>query len=815
MAAHRYWRVSVTSTAEGDGETQIAEIGFLDTVGGSTSTGGGNAISSPSYSGAAAAFDGVFDNLGWGSSTYNVWPQWVGYDFIIQIEILQVDIYASAFNPSSSPGDYTIESSDNGTDWLVEFTISGAAPWSSSELRSHVIGTPAALVGAATVNIQNEVYGVGVAGAAVRNDVFDLGAASLNIENVIYNLDSSSVAIKNKVYSAGVADVGLQSVIARSGVDTASISIRNEVFGVAQAALNIENRINEFTQAGQTSGGYWRAIVSLGGVDMSARIYGAVSVDETEDGARLADFTLLPFSGAIDPYDWIGQSVVIEYAEYNSQGAQQGIDRLFTGIVEEPVYDPVSGLTDFACTDKLQEFLEQQSKAQLDALISGYHSVDIFGETDDLWDYAQQRISTQAISFNLNEYGNFRATPWESGGGKTFGMDSIVHETIALSLIKRRDVTNSININFSYRYARKWQRELSGGWNYPRPFYQYLSEATSLPNRAMVLSALNTGWDIKAISWQKLPPTGQYSNAEGAQTTWGISDELRDSLVFGFSFSASKRWLQDVTEQYSIQVTAPASIEQHGVITNDVNHSIDAPVDDDFERQAQAQTVGISSYSDDSETGEGYGYQPPEVGSTKINDSDYIADPASRDAFDNAVNTAIAQARTRILSSHRSNVAIINTLINSSVNTSKTITIDHDKITAKGKVRRVQHVLNTLTGSAISTIEVALYQPNIAGQGNDAIEPPEAVYSIPDLTTDSLALNSHFGGKTTVQYSPDWTGYIGNWDSREFPSEWYPNEFRVDLPAAQNLARDAQIITPDEPVKYLVAIPQDTLNITA
>ena len=282
--------------------------------------------------------------------------------------------------------------------------------------------------------------------------------------------------------------------------------------------------------------------------------------------------------------------------------------------------------------------------------------------------------------------------------------------------------------------------------------------------------------------------------------------------MWGVNFSVAKRWLQDITETYDIKVVSPASVAKHGELKTDASYALDLEIDEEYETPSQTSTIGIDSQTDDSETGSSFGYKAPELGGTNINGYDNILDPSSRDDFDNAAKTAVAEAKTRIHASHRSNTVVIETLINPTASTSQTLAVNSPEITAKGKVKRVRHVMSNTEGFAFSTIEAAIYQPNVAGQTDDVVA-PLTVNTLPDLSPQGLTLNSHFGGRTTTKYNPDWTGYIGNWSTRTYPSEWYPDEFRVDFPEIEEAARDSAEFT-DAPI-YNVAIPQDTLTINA
>jgi len=656
----------------------------------------------------------------------------------------------------------------------------------------------------------NTIFVPSVISVAVQNVLFKTGTVGAAIQNVLnYRTGAVSMAFRHNVFNVGVVSASIQNNInERTGVVTAAI--QNNVFQPVSLSASIENRLGA-----AALGKIWKAVIVLNGVDMSSRQTGLIEIEIEEDAARIANFQLLPFSGGIDPYDWIGVSVTIDYLTYDSTGAEQSNHRVFTGVVDEPIYNPATRFTSFECTDGQQEFFEQKTKAQIDDVTGGYHSDVVFGETEDLWEYARQRLSTQPASFDFDAYRVGRLTDWQSKAVADLNFDAsnIIHESLGLKLISRRDVVNTVNIKLGYRFGRKWQREIGGSWHYPRPFYQYLSDQTTLPNRGMILGALDSGWDIKSIFFTKLPPSGQFTNTEGSQTTWSITDELRDYLVFGVGFTLAKKWLQDVTEDYQIQVTADASIAKHGVIKADEFYALDEEVEEEFEKVSEPATLSSSSSTDSSiETGKSFGYTEPDLGGVAVGDYDTIIDPADRASFDNAVQTAIAEARTHILKTHRANTVVIQDLLSPTADTDKTASVSTSEVTAKGKIKRVSHRLDTESGEALSTIELSLYQPNSPGQVDDAIAVPEQANTTPSIDTTGISLSTHIGGRTTKKYSEDWTGYIGNWTSaRTFPSEWYPNEFRVDIPAIEDDARDAQTFVASSVIN--TAIPQDILTI--
>lgn len=788
MASATRWRVYVNETVTTDAPWAISEIEFRESVGVSQQATGGSYISSSiDQADLNLVFDGsVGDDVFYTdySLPQDRVPQWIEYQFATAKTIVEVMLGASNFGDEDyMPSDFVIQYY-NGVSWVDAGVFPSEAAWSSNETRVYAVsaGAPSE-TGIVTATFQNVLnYRTGTVLARFTNNLFTVGQVSAQFQNEItYNTDVVTATFENNLY------------------DSSPIT------------ATFENRLQSTAAASS-----WQLSVLLDGVDMSARLSGDVSVTMEEGAARVADFELMPFSGVIDPYSWIGVSVVIEYIELDSGGVELRKNRLFTGEVDLPTYDPLTRFTSFSCTDALQAYFEQNEFADIDLAIGGYYSSVIFSKTDDKWQYAQQRISTQAASFEFDAFNNLVKTDWQPKAVADISFDAsdINHQSLALSLATRRDIVNTINVNFNYRFARKWQREISGLWNYPSPFYIYLTDGTTLPNRSMILSALNSGWSIKSISWVNVPPNGTYQNNAGKSVSYGVSDELRDSLVWGVNFSLAKRWLQDVTESYSIAVTCDASVQKHGVIDVDETYSLDEVVDEDFEETSEADTGNLLSTGRtiSGETSTGAGYKSKEAGGTQINNYDYIIDPAIRTEFDNASKTAIAEAKTHILKTHRNNKVSIKTLLDPLVDLTKTAEITTNEVTAKGKVRFVEHVLNTDTGEAITSIEVAVYQPNIDSQADDAVSVPALADSSVSVSPSGLLLGTYFGGKSSSQpYDPSWTGYIGNYSASEVPSEIYPLEFRVDIPAVEDAARNELTATAISTIN--TAIPQDNLII--
>lgn len=131
MAAHRYWRIYVTSLQGGNVATSVREIQFRETSGGANVATGGTAIASGG-SGVATAFDG---NTGTSFTIGTAAPTWIGYDF----GGTPRDITEFVWNGQSAgnnPSNMVLEWSDDAATWTPSFPAFGITGWVDNEART-------------------------------------------------------------------------------------------------------------------------------------------------------------------------------------------------------------------------------------------------------------------------------------------------------------------------------------------------------------------------------------------------------------------------------------------------------------------------------------------------------------------------------------------------------------------------------------------------------------------------------------------------------------------------------------------------------
>lgn len=140
--AHLYWRLFFPTNFPGEQRTSTAICEMRSTIGGPSVATGGTASASSRLSGtteAANAFDGNV-NSRWESAS-NAGPHWLMYQFAAPVDIVELALRPfGSSSPASPPGNFTLQSSDDGLGWNDVATFENVWPWSGGETRLYQVG---------------------------------------------------------------------------------------------------------------------------------------------------------------------------------------------------------------------------------------------------------------------------------------------------------------------------------------------------------------------------------------------------------------------------------------------------------------------------------------------------------------------------------------------------------------------------------------------------------------------------------------------------------------------------------------------------
>jgi hypothetical protein len=144
MATHRYWRITITQSTSGATNTvSLYEVEMRGVVDGADQCDGGTASASHNDSSSYKLFENnTSEHWSNGAPSATCWFQ---YDFSTgDVEVKQ--LWFLPRYSSQSPKNFTISSSDNGTDWSEEAAWVGITDWSAGVGKTIDIPGPIAIV---------------------------------------------------------------------------------------------------------------------------------------------------------------------------------------------------------------------------------------------------------------------------------------------------------------------------------------------------------------------------------------------------------------------------------------------------------------------------------------------------------------------------------------------------------------------------------------------------------------------------------------------------------------------------------------------
>lgn len=560
-------------------------------------------------------------------------------------------------------------------------------------------------------------------------------------------------------------------------------------------AIAVGNTINPvYVVRGQAFN--WRCRVLVDGVDVAGQLTSVVDVDREEGAAAVAGFVLYLPPGPVLPSDWKGKPVTIDYISRDRDGVITET-RLFTGTLNYPTWEPTWRLLSCECSDRLQQRVEGMSIEAIDTLTGGYWSADLFEAITgrSRWDYAQERMESRAASLDCNVMGDVRVTNWAASSTPhfVFGPGTTLHETVQLDDADQATVTNRIEIEASYRFPRLWQHVQSWGWQHPEygtsgisGFCQWRTWTSELPTTDMIADAV-TGAGVELIGnvgGYQLPMS--MSNPCGDGVAW---TNTFDNLWLSASATGGRRWVQQVTENYALLITAAGGEDiATQVITRDSGSlSIENGQADEWEGSAPSGPGGFTDLSD-------------EVRRTA------------------ALLTLIWGGAVQVLSAHRE------TTISWQVPTDLALGVDlvhtlrlEDRARAQGKCRRIQHRIDLGVGS-VTTLSVAISRGGGVGDAITAPDRPDTSLAVLDGSVSALPtqlggrLNDPISGLPIPPYDDERLGFSGNWDANDdATAERFPRRFKVEALEIPEIYRDER--TGTTTAHYRVAVPNDLLEL--
>lgn len=625
----------------------------------------------------------------------------------------------------------------------------------------------------------------------------------------------------------------------------------------------------------------WGAVVTLETVggdrpgesgDISEFLTGTISVEAEESTARVADFTreprpIGPCPTETDPEflditKHVGRSVTIDYVLKDTDGSVLDTQRVFTGLVDNVTYDPVTRLSGYTCTDNRQVLLENMDRTAIDGLMPGsYYSDFVFDPDADNFEYASDRLSTIPFTLDLDRFGAWQYTPFraQASGAWSFGEANTIYETLGIEIENYRNITTQVDIEIPYSFKRLRERLGTFGWSYPGSFCNYLNSGHTLPRKDMIVQAANGGsWTLDSVTFENMPPSSNYQCAQlgggiNMDQIW-VNDGSGNAPFFALAASGTitKRFRNTVRENYLLTIKAPeAEARFGGVIKDSFTVSVDAQFDENdwasdkvtveeayIERNPRIKfTVqragdGLGGAGFDLSPENNFGYDFSVQGTDRYYDLTGYEIPSGegrREDLDNAINTAIQKGKVMLLESHRQNRVTWQSLLMPELELYQTLEIDTCPVHARGKVFSIVHEMDMSSGAATTQVTVSVSKTTDGAVVETPTAPPPPPDTVSGMGSGGgfFGLGTRYGGQnanTFFEYaypgavSPEidddpFNGYTGNRIPNDIGSQVYPTQFQIITEAIDE--GDEEDIEEEKLAEYDVGIPDELLDLQA
>jgi hypothetical protein len=564
----------------------------------------------------------------------------------------------------------------------------------------------------------------------------------------------------------------------------------------------------------------WIAKCYINNVDVSSSLTGDITIENEEDSSAIAQFTIIPSPGVVDPLLYIGKTVELWWGQVNYSGVLVFIKRRFMGSVSNIEWDTDRRIITLVADTQMPAYFNDLTKEEIAATVGGLWSDKVWDNEDDAtgWTHAQERLSTteNCVWHDANWQLQITDIKARRSGGiiipdYIFTDNERFHETLKLEYAQRSEMVNNIRINISYSYDRKRERQIYFSWKSHNAEYLsgfvcgiYPTDGSyQLCQRSMVESAASSGdWvAISEITYDDIWPAQIVNCGAGIWdiVVWGMgvttifspdpekpkeyalnvstgkkvydrqvayeqptSPEITKALCIGARWKAARRWVQNVEEIYDVIVKAPDSIEVIGEVTSTEEYSLEHKEEDISNWEGSL----TSTCTEDTSASK---VMPGSL-DLYLDADEYAASGTfNRDEFNEAQEVILAAAKGDIIRAHRLTTVSFQVAYNPDITLAHTIKVDTPYLVAEGKVKAIRDVWGIDTGEASTEITVAISRHN--GSGLYTETDPLFAADKPVPTTEAsisgrYQLNNYIGGRVYNN-----VGFTGKFDSCKVEEE--------------------------------------------
>lgn len=630
----------------------------------------------------------------------------------------------------------------------------------------------------------------GSAGAGtgpVGPEVYTPAPAPLRIIVCAGAVVAAAAPLRIKIFERYAPTVDLQIAVTPPRYQP-SAPLRITVFEQYRPALPLAITVSAVLEAPQAGGDayVWAARVTLGGVDVSARLTGEIQIDAEEGAARVAHFRLAPSGAQISLASLARQPVVIEQVRFDASGARIGLYRLFTGVVDTPEYSADTHVLTLTCSDSRQAKIAAMTRDQLDALTPGaVWSPFVFDRYALAEQYLADRLSTLAGAVDGDAWGALGFTAWSGAVTRQFGDDEILDGSAQPRLVGAASARRT-RLTLTYRRQQAVVRGIAFWYQAPSLSMQFNLGTRPLSRNAVEQALQGSGASVVGgINWTPYPVGASVENIGAIFSTPAEAA----SLCLGATAWLNRRYSRAIDEVWTVDIGSEGTRTDESRVV-----AVEWDATESNTRHAPANAVtAFTTLQNDTPIP----HIPARtiVGETHV---DYVPPGQPTDAdFAVAGQVGIRAAARAVAETLRGSTIGFSVALAPTITLRMFVGVNAAAVSGSGKVVRVAHRLNIEAGSAITDVEVECVSVSLP-----AVPELQRAEIPAEIKGGALAAKAEtwFGGMVN---SRPWDetvmfGYSGNVSSLLTVSgaPIYPEQFSVMVPGIEERATGLVTVPP-------------------
>ena len=468
-------------------------------------------------------------------------------------------------------------------------------------------------------------------------------------------------------------------------------------------------------------------VVSISGVEFDfCKLKSQIKITQAVNSSRIAELTVAADKGLLDFYKYASKKIDIVYSSSTETKT------IYSGIIITQKLDKNNGVFNLTASDEKINKIDNLPQSAIDSI--GHYCPELFNEELTKKDIFAKRIESIPADYYFDNDGNFVLTNWQPKEKADIYYCKTQNEcdvlSLSFSVANINEIVNKIEISFSFNYDRYIQRDITGSYNPSfsgtlfNRFINFVHQKHFIPVPRIdtVLSAVNNaGWTVGNFTYEQIPSL--------SNTYIVIPDKA--NYVLSASWTFSKRWTQNVQEDYFITIKNDESINFFNEKKEEISFNLKMP--DNENKKTNWQDYPC--------------YFRPPSGSRKEN-NDYIQAESTENqqVFATGIQYALNVAKTKIFHSHFNNELSAELMFNKDVSLSHTIGFNTAEFSGNVKCLEIVHTFDFEKRIAKTNIKANWFK----GFDGGALRQTERV-ALPVVSQNQGVAS--FGNKIIKRYS--------------------------------------------------------------